>query len=249
MGRFPWIVLLFGAAVLLTGCSSESDKRTDSTAPAQPASSNDVEEKTGSVADAISWPRPSRPLSRAPARLLASCKRSRLLRPACPRLLPTAAGYTSNLCPAGKRGCLFRERIDMFDVESLRRPDPKRGRPWFTHLVVYAGDLGGPKGFQSHAHSAFPFDWPDLSLARPLIDGLSPYSGPGAIAFGRHTFGDVAGELVLAPAIQAMDGGHLIFRWRVGQREYAVSLHAWEPLTGAASTLRAIVAAVPAARR
>ncbi len=137
----------------------------------------------------------------------------------------------------------------MFNVESLRSPNPKTRRPSFTHLVVYAGDLGGPKGFQTHAHSAFPFDWPDLSSARPLIDGLSPHRGTGAIAFGRYKFGDVEGELVLAPAMQAMDGDHLIYRWRSGQHEYAVSLHAWEPLTEAASTLRAIVAAVPAARR
>jgi len=113
----------------------------------------------------------------------------------------------------------------MFNVESLRNPRRTTRRP-SVHLVVYAGDLGGPEGFQTHAHSAFPFDWPDLSSARPLIDGLSPYRDGEAIAFGRYRFGDVEGELVLAPAIQAMDGGHLIFRWRSRQREYAISLHA-----------------------
>jgi hypothetical protein len=137
----------------------------------------------------------------------------------------------------------------MFNVESRRSPDRKIRRRAFVHLVVYAGDLGGPKGFQSHARSAFPFDWPALSSARALVDGLSPHSGTEAICFGRRRFGEVEGELVLAPAILAMDGGHLIFRWRSGHVEYAVSLHAWEPLTRAAATLRALVAAVPAARR
>jgi len=137
----------------------------------------------------------------------------------------------------------------MFNVESLGSPTHKRRRPSFIHLVVYAGDLGGPEGFQSHAHSAFPFDWPDLSSTGRLIDDLSPHRGTEALGLGRYRFGDVEGDLVLAPPIQAMDGDHLIFRWRSGRREYAVSLHAWEPLTEAAATLRAIVAAIPAARR
>ena len=245
------IGLLFIVVVLLTSCGSESDKRAVSTAPAQPARTTDlraIKKETGSVADA-KLPPPPRPLNRVAMRVLESCRRSWLLRPACPRLLPEAYRYVSNLCPAGKRGCLFRERIDMFNVESLRSPNPKRRSPSFIHLVVYAGDLGGPKGFQTHARSAFPFDWPDPSSARPLIDGLSPHRGTDALAFGHREFWSVDGELVLAPAIQAMDGDHLIYRWRSGQREFAVSLHAWEPLTEAAATLRAIVAAVPAARR
>jgi hypothetical protein len=135
----------------------------------------------------------------------------------------------------------------MFNVESMGGTNHKSRKPSFIHLVVYAGALGGPGGFQSGAPSAFPFDWPDPSSARPLLDGLSPHRGPGAIPFGRYRFGDVEGALVLAPAIQAMDGDHLIFRWRVGQHDYGVSLHAWEPLTATAATLRAIIAAVPAA--
>lgn len=239
------------AVLLLTGCSSESAKRGDGTVPeaAGTTDAKDMQKDAGSgIADTTSLP-PPRPLSAAPRRILVSCKRSRLLRPACPRRLPAVDRYTSSLCPTGKRGCLFRERIDMFNVESPRSPHPKTRRPRFIHLVLYAGDLGGPKGFQTHAPSAFPFDWPDPSPARPLIDGLSPHRGMEALAFGRRRFGDVEGELVLAPAMQAMDGDHLIFRWRSCQREYAVSLHAWKPLTETAATLRAIVAAVPAARR
>ena len=193
--------------------------------------------------------RQPRPLSPSPTRVLVSCERSRLLRPACPRRLPAAYRYTNSLCPAGKRGCLFPERIDMFNIESLRSPNRIRRRPSFVHLVVYAGDLGGPKGFQSHAHSAFPFDWPHVSSAQALMDGISRHRRAEAVALGRRRFGAVRGELVLAPATQAMDGGHLIFRWHSGQREYAVSLHAWEPLTEAAATLRTVVATVPAARR
>lgn len=197
-------------------------------------------------ADAVSLP-PPRPLKATPAQVLASCSRSRLLRPACPKRLPAGYAYASKLCPAGKRGCLFPSRIDHLNVESDR--STRKGQmPSFVHLVVYAGDLGGPKGFQNHGFSAFPFDWPSRSSARPLIDGLTKHTGTSAIPFGRYRFGSLRGELVLAPATHALDGGHLIFRWRSG-REYAISLHAWEPLTEAAATLRVVVGSVPAARR
>jgi hypothetical protein len=191
---------------------------------------------------------PPRPLGRTPTRLLQNCERSRLLAPVCPRRLLKNYGYSSRLCRAGARGCLF-EGIDMFSVESRPSPNAQTRRPPFVHVVLYAGDLGGPKGFQAHAHSAFPFDWLDPSSARPLIDGLTRHRRAKAIALGRYGFGSVVGELVLAPTTHAMDAGHVIFRWRSARWELAMSLHAWEPLTEAVSTLRAIVRSAPAARR
>jgi hypothetical protein len=41
-------------------------------------------------------------------------------------------------------------------------------------------------------------------------------------------------------------GDHLVFRWREGRREYAVSLHAWKPLRETVATLDAIVTSLPA---
>lgn len=43
----------------------------------------------------------------------------------------------------------------------------------------------------------------DLSSARSFIDGLSLKKG--TITFGLDTFGQMEGELIRAPAIQAMD--------------------------------------------
>ena len=40
-------------------------------------------------------------------------------------------------------------------------------------------------------------------------------------------------------------GNHLIFRWREHGRTYALGLHAWEPLSEAVATLRAIVDSLP----
>ena len=50
-------------------------------------------------------------------------------------------------------------------------------------------------------------------------------------------------ELVLAPpyGLGGLMGDHLILRWRERGRDYAIGLHAWEPLTEAAATLDAVV--------
>jgi hypothetical protein len=45
-----------------------------------------------------------------------------------------------------------------------------------------------------------------------------------------------------------MVGNHLVFRWET-ERRYVVLLHAWEPLTEAAATLKAIIASTAAATR
>jgi hypothetical protein len=36
-------------------------------------------------------------------------------------------------------------------------------------------------------------------------------------------------------------GNHVVFRWKAGNTEYLVSLHAWKPLDTARATLAAIV--------
>jgi hypothetical protein len=188
---------------------------------------------------------PSLALRETPADILASCRRSPLLRAACPRSVPAGYRYGATLCRAGTRGCLGL-RNDLFDIDSV--PNSIRPEPGFVHIVVYGGDLGGPRGFQRHGRSAFPFDWPDVASARPHEAGLTRHRRTKAIALGRHRFGAITGELILAPTIQALDGGHVIFRWGKPRRELAVSLHAWEPLPEAVSTLRAIVRSTPAAR-
>ena len=54
------------------------------------------------------------------------------------------------------------------------------------------------------------------------------------------------GALYLMPSFPrgGMLGNHLVFSWRQSGRRYALSLHAWEPLTESAVTLRKMVRAL-----
>jgi hypothetical protein len=230
---------------LVAGCSSDSDGRAATAVPSRSERDGGETTETRSRGTGATSLPPSRPLEGVP-QVLRDCNRSRLLRPACPPRLPRGYRYSSTLCRAGERGCWLRN--DVLGVESLPAPSSRKRRPSFVHVVLYAGDLGGPKGFQAHADSAFPFDWPPASSARRLVDGLTLYRRTNARALGRYRFGEVEGELVLAPTIHAMDAGHLIFRWSSARIEFAVSLHAWEPLAEAVATLRAIVRSTPGAR-
>jgi hypothetical protein len=63
------------------------------------------------------------------------------------------------------------------------------------------------------------------------------------LRFGVRRWGGRTGWLELAPSYLrgGMLGNHLIFRWGPRGDERIVSLHAWEPLTESADTLRRIV--------
>ena len=76
-----------------------------------------------------------------------------------------------------------------------------------------------------------------------LRDGLMRRARSRTYALGPARWGGRAGRLYLAASYPRGGwlGNHLIFRWRTGRSDYVVSLHAWEPLTETAATLRAIV--------
>jgi hypothetical protein len=108
---------------------------------------------------------------------------------------------------------------------------------------VYGGDLGGPEGSQTHAESAFPFDWP--SAETTLRNGLMKERRTAALLLGEAEWAGRRGQVVLAPpyGLGGLMGDHLIFRWQSGAREYALGLHAWEPLIEAVASLRSVVVA------
>lgn len=179
-------------------------------------------------------------LVRPPARVLAACRGSRLLRPACPTLLPVAAlpGMKPWRCVSGF--LVYGGRY--FDLgvggEHLGHPELDQP-PRFLHLVIAAGP--GLSLLPLAGHVA-------VSVVR---DGLLGRRRVGALFFGRRVWAGRVGELVLAPPRAsgwlAIVSDHLIFAWKSRGTRYAITLHAWEPLTAAVKTLNAIVDSLPTA--
>jgi hypothetical protein len=171
----------------------------------------------------------------------AYCERSALLRRACPRLVPRVrAAYQSHLAvDLAGRGL----RLDIFNLERGGEypAEPELNRPpRMAHLVIAGGEV---------ERSAPVFDLAGRPRVR-LRNGLVRLQRVRSFSFGRVRWSGLRGDLFLAPSYPrgGMLGNHLVFRWG-GDRRYIVSLHAWEPLTEAVATLKAIVASTPAASR
>ncbi len=170
----------------------------------------------------------------APAKL-AHCRRSRLLRPACPTRVPRVrATFLSHLAREGRGP----STLHTFNLErGGETPDqPERNRPpRMAHIVLVAGDVD----------RVAPFAYPDRPTR--LRDGLMRRARTEALFLGRPGWHGRDGRLYLAPPFThgGMLGNHLIFRWQTGATEYAVTLHAWEPLREAVATLRTVVASTP----
>jgi len=165
---------------------------------------------------------------------LAHCRKAALLRAACPRLVPRVrAEYLNHLAVEGE-GTRF--SLATFNLErgAEYRDAPEHNRPpRMAHLVVVGGHVERSAAgvFDNLRHVA-------------LRDGLMRRTRERSLGFGTMQWSGHAGQLFLAPSYPrgGMLGNHLVFRWRTGRREYVLSLHAWEPLTEAAATLRAVVA-------
>jgi hypothetical protein len=171
----------------------------------------------------------------APKRL-EHCRRSALLRPACPRRVPrVGAPYLSHLA-TDLLGRGSRLRLDVFNLERggevPGRPDLNRP-PRMGHLVLAAGEV------ERLAATAFV-----PARRTRLRNGLLSRDRTLSLDLGRARWSGRSGSLLLAPSYPrgGMLGNHLIFRWTTDGGDYLVSLHAWEPLREAAATLRAIVA-------
>jgi hypothetical protein len=174
------------------------------------------------------------PLARAKAEL---CERSGLMRPICPRLVPrVGAAYLSDLAVE----LTGRWVLDVFDLERGGEfpGHPERNRPpRMAHVVTVAGKVERLASFQE----------PHGETGKPLRDGIMRRKRVAPVFFGRVRWAGRVGALYLMPAFPrgGMLGNHLVFSWRQGHRPYAFSLHAWEPLTESAATLRKIVESLP----
>lgn len=149
-----------------------------------------------------------------------TCRSSAVLAPVCPQVVPEA--------PYDQRPEVYVAELlpatggspEAFNLqwgaENPARPERNRP-PHLSHVIVAAGTPGEALG--------------DVET-RPLGD---------AAWNGR------SGTLLRAAAYPhgGIHGNHLIFLWREGGQEYAVSLHAWKPLAETRETLEAIVASLP----
>ena len=156
------------------------------------------------------------------------CRSSRLLRPICPGRAPRVrAPYLVHLSRDPKS--------HVFDLER-GAPRPRRtAPPWRAHITLVAGDV---------EHVA-PFTYPQR-VSAPTTR-LFHAQRRVAYSFGTRSWNGHGGTLYLAPPFLfgGQLGNHLVYRWRVGRIEYAVTLHAWAPLSQAIETLRAVVESAP----
>jgi hypothetical protein len=171
-------------------------------------------------------------LAPLPPRLRETCLRVEVLAARCPAEVPaTETRYRVRELEYGT------DSYRVMDFES-NAPYPRIGRrnapPRFAHVVLKGGDLT----------KAFYFEWPSGPMVA-VVDALKG-NRQAPLLLGTRSWAGRQGALVLAPAFPAggVDGDHLVYRWEDGDREYAVSLHAWKPLDECVATLRALVESV-----
>ena len=165
------------------------------------------------------------------------CERSGLLRPVCPRLVPrVGSAYLSNLAVELTGPWV----LDVFNLERGGEypQDPERNRPpRMGHVVVVAGNVERLASFRE----------PRDATGEPVRDGLMHRTRAEPVSFGRVRWAGRIGPLYLMPPFPhgGMLGNHLVLSWRQSGRRYALSLHAWEPLTESVATLRSMVEGLP----
>ena len=165
---------------------------------------------------------------------LAECRSISELREACPVQVPEAIeekGYFHRV--AADRIGRGDEAVYIYDVEwgapTSNRVNAEDRPPRFSHLVAVAGDVA----------QMFGFGWPG--------EIKTPKGQPPPEDLGVRSWGGRKGRLVLAPKYPfgGLFGSHLIFRWKEAGDDYAVSLHAWEPIAETEEALRQTVLSVP----
>jgi hypothetical protein len=167
-----------------------------------------------------------------PPRLRETCLRVEVLAAHCPAQVPaTETRYRVRELDFGT------DSYRVMDFEA-NAPYPRIVRrnapPRFAHIVLKGGDLT----------KAFYFEWP----SGPMVSVTDALEGDRQtpLLLETQSWAGRQGTLVLAPAFPAggVDGDHLVYRWEEGDREYALSLHAWEPLDQCVATLRVLVESV-----
>lgn len=175
------------------------------------------------------------PLEALPVRALRACRASALLRPACPGRVPVAPYDPTSEIYDARVFAVERGGPETFNFqwggETPGRPERNRP-PRMVHLVLVGGELEN-----------------EFSLHRreEPREGLMRTKRRAGLDLGPVRWNGRPGRLILAPPFPrgGINGNHLLFRWSEGDLQYQLGLHAWEPFTEAAATLRAIVGSLP----
>lgn len=165
-----------------------------------------------------------------PVKALEKCRKHKSLIPICPARVPRIKpeSFHHVIAPEAK--------WPVFSAE-WNAPSPKLSErnapPRTTHIVVRA----------EHRHM-FSFKWP--SEPHPQGSGIKDKRKHGLL-LDSPTWSGRRGTLVLAPPYPfgGIDGDHLVFKWEEEGSIYAISLHAWRPLSESIATLEAIVESIP----
>ena len=204
-----------------------------------------------------------------PPAALGLCRRFALIRPSCPRRVPSAP-YARTPRPPGftgpSAGGAFAHCGGRSGGAAIVMPGCDRPR-WVIEAGAPAGlPPDAPPGLPGerlapgartrppqYVHigvyaargslaRTFPFAWP-RGAARSVEDSLLGPKRTESILLGSRRWAGVDGTLVLAPPLVfgGEDGDHLMFRWRKGGVDRVVSVHAWTPLRDAVATLEAVV--------
>lgn len=229
---------------VLAGCANINAASTSSATGVNAGLASDPPQVRGAV-----------PMTATRPVALALCKRGWLMRPFCPVRLPVAAGKLGahgggafagcsggtslNAVPVTSKDCRLSEwqlqllaspRIGPHALKARLRP------PWFVHVLLYASRVGNP----------LPFALP-RGPARPVRNALLDPKRTQPISLGSVRWSGRYGQLVLAPAYPrgGEAGDHLMFLFDARSMSYAITLHAWAPLTQTVATLKSIVASAP----
>ncbi|MGH2694350.1 MAG: hypothetical protein ACRDJJ_05970 [Actinomycetota bacterium] len=166
-----------------------------------------------------------------PTKVLRRCRALRYVAAVCPLRAPLITSKQGR--PRVVTIPVRKYRHDIISIEwsgPYPKLTPKNSPPRFAHVVAVGGEL----------EFAFQFEWPMNQRPReePIMDKrVTP------VILGRPSWRGEDGILILAPSFPwgGLHGDHLVYRWSEGTEDYALSLHAWQPLEKAIATLRALV--------
>ena len=169
-----------------------------------------------------------------PTASLARCERTEYIRTTCPHRLPSVKSDYRRVITTDEQESPRYRLMSLEWGAPHEGFDPRNSPPRFVHLIIWGGDL----------ERAWPWRRPG---GPSRIEGEPPHEREHATLLATPRWTDEEGDLVLAPSYPSggMNGEHLMYMWTEEETEFALSLHAWDPISETIGALRAIVRSIP----